>query len=103
MLTETYKGRKLRVKKGREWGTLACTINDGPSLSETSLDEQAAMTHLRAWVDLVDRDPVVDGSRWGAYMYAPGTYTLCDEGPHPVALGDQCRHPYCVTKRGETS
>jgi hypothetical protein len=41
----------------------------------------------------VDREPV-NGGRWSAHWYAPGTYTLCGEG-HPVALGGRCRHPYC--------
>jgi hypothetical protein len=100
MITEIYKGRKLRVKKGREWGTLACTINGTYSLNETGLDEQAAMGHLRAWIDMVDRDPVVDGGRWAPEMYAPGTYQLCPEG-HPVALGGQCRHPYCTARNLE--
>ena len=101
MTTETYKGRKLQVKQGREWGTLVCTVNGGEPLNETGLDEQAAMGHLRAWIDMVDRDPVVDGGKWAAEMYAPGTYELCEEGPHPVAIGGRCRHSYCATRTKE--
>lgn len=38
--------------------------------------------------------PVVDG-RWGAYMYAPGTHELCEQG-HAKAVGGPCRHNYCL-------
>jgi hypothetical protein len=54
----------------------------------------------RAWIDVIDQDPIVDGDRWAAHWYAPGTYRLCEEGLHPVALEGECRHVTCVARRG---
>ena len=98
MLTETYKGRKLKVKKGREWGTLVGTVNGTPATWPIGSDEAKCLADLRTWIDYIDREPV-NGERWGAHWYAPGTYTMCGEGIHPVALGGECRHPYCMRER----
>ena len=95
MLGETYKGRRLRVKRGREWGVLDATVNGCSAGSRTSCDEAAVMRDLRNWVDLIDQEPV-NGDRWGAEWYAPGTYAMCGEGLHPVALGGECQHFTCV-------
>jgi len=100
MLTETYKGRRLKVKKGREWGTLVGTCNGTPVTWPVSRDEAAAMDGLRGQVDWIDREPV-NGARWGAEWYAPGTYTMCEEDLHPVAIGGKCQHPSCAKRRGE--
>ena len=100
MITETYRGRKLKVKKGREWGTLVGTVNGTPATWPTSRDETAAIQNMRSQIDYIDREPV-DGNRWGAEWYAPGTYTMCDEGIHPVALGGQCQHFTCKRDRGD--
>lgn len=97
MLTETYRGRRIRITKGRQWGTLAVTINGTRWTDQTSLDEAAVMADTRRWIDMIDREPV-NGERWPAYWYAPGTYTLCAEG-HPVALGGQCTHSWCRQQR----
>ena len=100
MITETYKGRKLKVKKGREWGTLIGTVNGTPATWPTGRDEAAAMAAMRSQIDYIDREPV-NGERWGAEWYAPGTYTMCGEGIHPVALGGECQHFTCKRRRGE--
>jgi len=101
MLTETYKGRKLRVKKGKDEGTLVGSVNGTPVTWPIGRDEARVITELRAQIDWIDREPV-NGARWGAEWYVPGTYTLCAEGPHPVALGGECQHPYCIRKREES-
>jgi hypothetical protein len=98
VIRETYKGRVLLVTKGRERGTLVCTVNGYTLDRPAGRDEGRAMASLRSWIDLVDRDEVVDGGRWAAEMYAPGTYQLCPEG-HPVAIGGLCRHSYCTARR----
>ena len=98
MLTETYRGRKLRVRKGREWGTLDATVNGVATLTLTGCDEAAVLTQLRADIDWIDREPV-NGDRWGAEWYAPGTYTLCVKGLHPVALDGECEHFTCKRER----
>jgi len=96
VLTETYKGRKLKVARGREWGTLTGSVNGTPVSWPISRDEAAVLADLRNQVDWIDREPV-DGARWGAEWYAPGAYAICERsGIHPVALGGQCRHPYCI-------
>jgi hypothetical protein len=95
MITEKYKGRKIRVKKGREWGTVAATINGAwAPTGGCGSDQDKAVQGIRDMIDFVDRDPVPDGSRWGAEWYAPGTYRLCQHG-HPAPLEGPCRHPYC--------
>jgi hypothetical protein len=98
MLSETYRGRKLKVKKGREWGTLVGTVNGTPVTWPMSRDEAACLAQIKAQIDWIDQEPV-NGARWGAEWYAPGTYTMCGEGIHPVALDGECRHPYCEAKR----
>lgn len=101
MLTETYKGRKLKVKKGREWGTLTGFVNGTPVTWPAGRDESAVLEQLKRDVDHIDREPV-DGGRWGAEWYAPGTYTICERtGIHPVALGGECQHFTCIREREE--
>lgn len=93
MIRETYKGRKLKVTRAKDGLGRVGSINGHPM--PTSFDpEEAILGQLRRNVDFVDQAPV-DGSRWGAYMYAPGTYELCGEGLHPKGLGEPCLHPSC--------
>ena len=96
MLSETYKGRKLRVRKGSSAG-LVGEINGQPMPTRYGVPGQEIIAQLRRDIDLVDQAPV-DGNRWGAYMYAPGMFTLCESG-HPVALGGQCEHFTCKRDR----
>ena len=101
MLTQTYRGRKLRVKKGREWGTVDGFVNGYCAITQTTRDEAPVLAQLRNQIDFIDREPV-DGDRWGAEWYAPGTFTMCERtGLHPVALGGQCQHFTCKRERGE--
>lgn len=100
MKTETYRGRKLKVRVGRknDFGKVFVTVN-GVTWTEAGHDEDKALASQRGTIDLIDRDPVIDGDRWAAHWYAPGTYRLCETGIHPVALDGECRHFTCVRKR----
>jgi hypothetical protein len=95
MIRETYRGHKLTVARG---GTGGCgmvgSINGQPMPARYGVPEQEVIAQLRRDIDFVDQDPVIDGGRWGAYMYAPGTYELCENG-HPRTSGGPCRHSYC--------
>lgn len=95
MIRETYKGRRLRVV--RAGGGLVGSINGQPMPSRYGVPEQAIIEQFRRDIDLVDQMPI-DGGRWGAYMYAPGTYELC-ENSHAKAPGERCCHGYCQAGR----
>lgn len=101
MIRETYKGRKLTARKGKgsEWGTVVITCNSEVVSRPTTLDLEGALKSVRATIDYVDQSPV-DGGRWGAYLYAPGTFEMCPEGLHPQVIGGPCTHPTCAAKRG---
>jgi hypothetical protein len=49
--TETYRGVKLKVKKGREWGSLARFVNGQPWASFTGTDEAKALQEMHGYVD----------------------------------------------------
>ncbi len=89
MIRETYKGRELKVVKA-SGGGLVGSINGQPVPTRYGVPEQEVIEQFHRDIDHVDRAPV-DGDRWGAYVYAPGTYELCDIG-HPKAIGGPCRH-----------
>jgi hypothetical protein len=91
VISETYKGRKLKVLKAG--GGLVGSINGQPMPTRYGVPEQEIIEQLHRDVDYVDQMPV-DGGRWGAYMYAPGTYELCDND-HPKTPGQPCRHSSC--------
>ena len=93
MIQETYKGRKLKVVRAKDGLGRVGSINGQP-MPGSYQAEEAIAGQLRRDIDYVDRDPV-DGDRWGAYMYAAGTYELCEKGLHPKAIGGQCRHKSC--------
>ena len=94
MIRETYRGRKLKVARGSTGG-LVGWINGQPMPTRYGVPEDEVIAQLRRDIDLVDQDPGVDGDRWAAYMYAPGTYELCGQGLHPKAIGGPCRHKSC--------
>jgi hypothetical protein len=100
MTRETYKGRKLKVVKNGEAGGLVGLINGQPMPARYGVPEQEVIEQLRRDIDFVDQDPVVDGGRWDACMYAPGTYELC-ANDHPRTPGGPCRHPYCQGRDGK--
>ena len=98
MITETYRDRKIKARKGREWGTILVTCNGESVGSRAGTDLSKAVASVKAWIDLIDLEPV-DGNSWAAHWYAPGTYEMCPEGIHPQAIGGQCQHFTCIAKR----
>lgn len=96
MITETYRGRKLTARKGREYGTVVVTCGGEPVSWPMTTDPASGLAGVRATIDFVDREPFVNGDRWGACWYAPGTYEMCQEGIHPQDIGGPCRHSTCV-------
>jgi hypothetical protein len=93
MIQETYKGRRLKVTRNRDTGGLIGSINGQPMPARYGVSEREIIEQFHRDIDHVDQAPV-DGGRWGAYLYAPGTYELCDNG-HPKTIGGPCRHPSC--------
>lgn len=93
MIQETYKGRKLKVTKDGRTGGLVGSINNQPMPTGYGVTEQELIEQLHRDINLVDQAPV-DGGRWGAYMYAPGTYELCQNN-HPKTPGKPCKHSCC--------
>ena len=100
MLRETYRGRKLTARKGkdRDWGKVLVTCNGETVAEPATCDLQAALNGVRAQIDFIDREPV-NGDRWAAHWYAPGTYEMCPEDIHPQEIGGQCQHFTCIRKR----
>lgn len=94
MIRETYKGRKIRITRGRDgnYGRALVTLNGVPNGSHLGSEEDA-LDHVRRTIDHIDTEPV-NGDRWPAVWYAPGTFELCDNG-HPREIGGTCRHSYC--------
>lgn len=105
MTGEIYKGRRLRAKRtndrfhGRRYEALVNGVGTGTYDYD---DPQKALDTVKAWIDFIDRDPVIDGGRWPAHWYAPGTYTLCEDN-HPVALDGECRHPACAQQHSTST
>jgi hypothetical protein len=100
MIRETYKGRKLTARKGREWGTTVVTCNGEYFATPSTYDQARALEYARNTIDFVDREPV-NGDRWPAHYYAPGSYEMCPEGIHPQEIGGQCLHSTCKRKTAQ--
>jgi hypothetical protein len=81
MSRETYKGRELKVVKARDGVGLVGSINSQPMPTRYGVPEREVIEQFHRDIDHVDQAPI-DGGRWGARMYAPGTYELCGIG-HP--------------------
>lgn len=98
MKTETYKGRKLKVVKGRgrDFGYTRSFVNGAEQYPHQG-DEDGALCSLRGTIDHADEVGVSSG-RYGPHWYAPGTYELCDNG-HARPLDGPCGHDYCVRQR----
>lgn len=92
MIRETYKGRKIQIGKGKEWGYVNVKLN-GTSLGDHPGTEAAALAWVTGWIDTIDSKPV-DGDRWSAEWYAPGTFEICENG-HPRGVDQSCEHFYC--------
>lgn len=97
MIRETYKGRKLIARKGHEWGTTAVTCNGEPIAAPSTRDLAGALDYVKATIDFVDSEPV-NGDRWPAHYYAPGTFEMCPEDIHPQVIGGPCEHSTCKRK-----
>ncbi|MFF1417569.1 hypothetical protein [Streptomyces sp. NPDC058280] len=92
MKIETYKGRKLKTVKGTEYGYVRHFMN-GVDLGKHLGDEESALNYMRNTIDFIDRDEI-DGDRWSAEWYVPGTVEKCESG-HAKALDKPCRHFTC--------
>jgi hypothetical protein len=57
--------------------------------------EAAAIVEIERMIDHVNSTRV-DGDRWPANFYIPGTYEMCPEGIHPQELGGTCTHSTCL-------
>jgi hypothetical protein len=98
VIRETYKGRRLVARTGQQHGRVDVTCNGELAHWQTGRDLAAALVPVRAQIDAIDAEPV-NGDKWGAHWYAPGTYEMCPEGIHPQAIGGQCQHFTCIRKR----
>lgn len=70
--TETYKGRKLRVAKGKDWASLTLTINGAHAGSVTGTrpeDMDKHLAQLRRDVDAMDLRRIDDPHAYPAEMY----------------------------------
>jgi hypothetical protein len=74
------------------------TVNGSPFPVVEKFDESEAIVEIKRTLDYVHSAPV-DGDRWPASYYAPGTYELCDIGIHPRAIGEKCTHFGCSSGR----
>lgn len=92
MIRETHKGRKIQISKGRSWGYAAVKLN-GVNLGDHIGTEAAALAWVVGQIDSIDQEPV-NGERWGAEWYAPGTFEVCENG-HPRGVEQPCEHFYC--------
>ncbi|MFE0326273.1 hypothetical protein ACFW08_05590 [Streptomyces sp. NPDC058960] len=102
MKRETYKGRKIKVVAGRgaDWGYTRITVN-GVDKGKWMQSEDEALRSTRGTIDHAD-EVGIDGDRYGAEWYAPGTFELCDEG-HPKEIGGECLHSWCVRQHAEAA
>lgn len=100
MRRETYKGRKLKVVKGRghDWGYSRVTLN-GVDLGKYLGNEDTVFTSISSYIDHAD-EVGVSSARYGAEWYAPGTYELCDGG-HAKPVNGECGHSWCVEQRAK--
>lgn len=99
MIRETYKGRKLKVVKGRgaDSHSARLTVN-GVDMGMWMGTEKALLDSACGYVDHADEVGVGSG-RYEAAWYVPGTYELCDAG-HAKPIGGACGHDWCVKQRG---
>lgn len=98
MITETYKGRKIRIVKGRgnDFGYSRVTLN-GTELGKWLGDEARVLQSLHGYIDVADRTGI-NGDKYGVEWYAPGTFEVCENG-HPKEIGGECLHSYCIERR----
>lgn len=92
MKNETYKGRKLRTVKGKEYGYVQAFVN-GKSLGRYQGTEEYALQQMRSTIDHVE---TVEFARYGVEWYAPGTAAQCDECTASKAVNGPCLSPWCM-------
>jgi hypothetical protein len=71
-LRETYKGRRLLVKKAKEWGYLESYINGetlGRPMGRTPEAMERELASLRGWVDAADERRLTDPTAYPAHYY----------------------------------
>jgi hypothetical protein len=103
VITETYKGCRIRAVKGKgwEWGRTRVVLN-GVDKGHYGGDEPTVVASIKATIDDAERMGVAE-ARFGPEWFAPGTYDLCPEG-HEMPIGGQCGHHWCAAHRiGGTS
>jgi len=96
MKTKMFNGCKIRVRagKGAESGRMIVTVNGESFPTVEKFDEAKAVAEIERDLADIHSEPI-DGDRWPAHFYAPGTYELCDAGIHPREIGGQCKHATC--------
>lgn len=95
MIRETYKGRKIRVVKGSNYGMSRIFINDVNNGEWMGSQEDVAASWKRT-IDDVDTRPFE--GRWAECLYAPGTYELNEHGHVVAPNGGICSCEYCVAR-----
>jgi hypothetical protein len=102
MKRETYKGRKIKVVAGRgaEWGYTRITLN-GVDMGKWMQSEDEALRSTRDTIDHAGQVGI-NGDRYGAEWYAPGTFELCSEG-HVQEIGGECLHSWCIKQRAKVT
>ncbi len=97
MITKTFNGCAIKVKAGRgrdAWGQMTALVNGEPFPVVEKTDEAKTVAEIERHLTWVHSEPI-NGDRWPAHFYAPGTYEMCDTGIHPREIGGQCKHRTC--------
>ncbi|MET0423627.1 MAG: hypothetical protein ABW046_07125 [Actinoplanes sp.] len=97
MITTTFNGCTIKVRTGKTtaaWGQMTALVNGKPFPVVEKFNEAKAVTEIEQLLTRVHAEPV-DGDRWPASYYTPGTFELCDEGIHPREIGGKCTHSTC--------
>ena len=64
MSTETYRGVRLKVRKGSQWGRLAHYVNGLPWGEWEGRDEAAALAGMHGYVDDAIERPEAYADYW---------------------------------------
>jgi hypothetical protein len=94
MIRETYKGRQLKVTKGKSYGKSRIVVN-GTECGEWLGTQADVIEWAKRTIDDVDSRPFE--GRWAECWYAPGTYELNEIG-HVAAPGGVCSCDLCKTE-----
>jgi hypothetical protein len=94
MIRETYKGRQLKVVKGKTYGKSRITVN-GTECGEWFGTQADVIEWAKRTIDDADSRPFE--GRWNECWYEPGTYELNEIG-HVTAPGGTCSCDRCKTE-----